>query len=646
VAHYEQLERGEAVPKKFHLTIVDEAARYRNAFKKDSDDDGPRPELLHYEILKILECPRIVYLSGTPILANPKVERDAFLTMMRASASNPLKGRVSVYDPRADPSFMKRFAQREDHDIQVPMLWSQTLLYFMFKKRPFRLKVDGLELVGDQETGNSFESQLTKISNNPFTTPKFTVDDPEASPKIMALVLQVERQLEGGRKQLVYSARKREGVEQIRYILVARELGVQWQGVRDTKQKTSPLSKAVANAARKLLREKYLILSGDMSAEERGKTIAEYNRRTGAHRNGRVLVITKAAGFGVDLNETHDVHLFEANPVRAEEEQVIGRALRLYAHKKGRRSTVHVWRYIATFPDLQDKPDENWVDVVDWLRFPKQVAPDHSPRFLEKVRIALFRQFVEVAGGDGTCPNASGVLTRCSIDQKHARDAAARDVRVREAVEELMQLDPDLGRRNRESSWEERARQVMLAHREARRCVRDGETEDIEMGRGWKSASNNPKATSFMQAEWWPRYDFEQFPGQYDLAWKNVTARMPQLPPPASAEADRIRHAVVEELSRLQTSNDRDILNSCAFVRQVTGACKPTQLLAFKHALSDRGIIRLEDSAWHWTDTKNTFKTVPLPGQRGHAELMRAFEERKALLPPPRRAKGSARGKA
>ena len=44
----------------------------------------------------------------------------------------------------------------------------------------------------DVETGNAFETQLVKISNNPFTRPKFAEGDPQSSPKIMKLVQNVE----------------------------------------------------------------------------------------------------------------------------------------------------------------------------------------------------------------------------------------------------------------------------------------------------------------------------------------------------------------------------------------------------------------------------------------------------------------------
>ena len=68
VEHYEHLddEHG-AVPKRFDLVIVDEAHRFRNAWHKEST------RMLSW-IARINQCPRVVYMSGTPIVHDAAVE--------------------------------------------------------------------------------------------------------------------------------------------------------------------------------------------------------------------------------------------------------------------------------------------------------------------------------------------------------------------------------------------------------------------------------------------------------------------------------------------------------------------------------------------------------------------------------------------
>lgn len=636
VAHYEQLDRSEVKPKKFHMCIVDEAARFRNAFKNEEDDEGRRPDVLHYQISLILECPRIVYLSGTPIIAHAQLERKAFDMMMK-SAKLPLNQRISIYDPRKDKQFMRRFARREDNVVHVPMLWSQTLLYFMYKRRPFRLKTPFGELRSEKETHNSFESQLVKIANNPFTRPKFDHDDPEVSPKIMALVYRVEEQMNSDRKQVVYSSRKGEGVEQIRMVLVARELSrtfqqpIDWNDVFKTRSKTSPLPTKIANAARKLLHEKYLILSGDQDGEERYRIVSEFNRRSGAHRNTRVLCFTKAAGFGVDLCEVGDVHLLEVNSVRGEEEQVVARGLRLYGHRKGSRALVKVWKYIATFPDLTNEIDENWEDIVDSMR---GVPDNASPEFYTKARAALFEQYILPGDGEDSCSNLSGTKTRCTIDQKHERDAEVKHKAVLDAVGFLHQYDTRKTV-NSDACWASRARELTRDIRIKEAQARDvTQRMDTPSGHGWRGGSCNGRAVAYMKADWWPQYKFEEFPGMYDLAWRRVISRYPQsMPALNTREADAVRQEVKQELKSCR-DKAHDVLSTTAFAKQVVGECKASDIPAFKRALLAQGYIKaVAKGGWQWSNCEQTFKIIPLPGQSGHEELLRRYNAELAVAP-------------
>jgi hypothetical protein len=662
VAHYEQIDRGEVVPRRFDLTVVDEAARFRNAFKTEADEEGRRPEVLHYEIMRILECARVLYLSGTPILASPEVERRAFDTMMRASAAHPPLRRVSVYDPREDPDFMKRFATRRDVVVHVPMLWSQTLLYFVFKRRPCRLRVDGDALVADVETGNSFETQLLKIANNPFTAPKFAEDEPESSPKIAALVAKVEALLDDERKQLVYSCRKGEGVEQIRFLLVARALerahgeAVSWRDVAATRAKSSPLRAPLARAARELLRQQFLLLSGDMSAEERFEVVRTFNQPMGKFRKRRVLHFTQAAANGVDLNEAGDIHLLEPNLIKAMEDQVVARGLRLYAHRKGSKHTFGCYSYVATFPafaTLADDVDEDAVrDVLGFFRQYRRGGADELSRAqLVAICAALHEQHVRPEGA--------------TIDERHLRDARERGVLVRREVEKLRDLDPDgreaLGKKQR-AGWARRAAEMMRelkrADADARSAMSGGAPDGGPLAEpsahGWDGASRCAMAARFMR-DWWTRYEGEAFPGMFDRAWRNVRYRMSRqgvpLPPLEGAEAEALRADVREEL-RLLAARKPDTLRDRRFYTQIVSReLSRAEVDAFKRAVVAMGYARAtaDERGWEWSSDEHTYKLLPRPGQRGHAELMERFETEcmtapcKAPRPRPSRPPRPAR---
>lgn len=634
VAHYEQLDRGEAVPKRFDLTIVDEAARFRNAFKTAEDDEGRRPEILHYEIASILKCQRIAYLSGTPILASPHIERRALDTMMRVNPTHPLSRRLSIYDPREDPDFMRRFATRKDIVVRVPMRWSQTLLYFIFKRRPMKLLVGGATLVADVETGNAFESQLVKIANNPFTRPKFVEDDPESSPKIIKLVERVEELLEEGRKQLVYSCRKGEGVEQVRFLLVSRALSktfgtrVCWRDVAQTRSAKSPLPTKIARAARELLAHKFLLLSGDMSSEDRFNAVRTFNQPNGKHRHGRVLHFTQAAANGVDLAEAGDIHLLEPNIIKAMEDQVIARGLRLYAHKKGDRHEFGCHRYIATFPDAQAPLDEdNFRDVLSYFReYRRGGAETLTSEQLLAIRAALASQHV--------------AKEACSVDEKHQRDAEERNVLVKREIELLRAYDPDgqalLGQKQ-EAMWARRsrelAREMKRADDETRAAILRGSVGEPS-ARGWDGSSRCATAIRFMRGSW-ETFLFEDYPGMHDRAWRAVRHRFnaegKDWPDERSDAADDVRRQIRDEVNALH-AKERDTLRDKKFYRQVLGNGQATltrqDVDAFKRALIARGYVvaAANTRGWRWASAEQTYKVVPRPGQTGHASLVKRFQ--------------------
>ena len=91
VEHFESLDHAKGPrPDAFDMVIVDEAHRFRNAWSKESARMLSRAA--------IHACPRVVLMSGTPIVHD--ADELAAFNLMRASNIEDARGRVS-YDPRA-----------------------------------------------------------------------------------------------------------------------------------------------------------------------------------------------------------------------------------------------------------------------------------------------------------------------------------------------------------------------------------------------------------------------------------------------------------------------------------------------------------------------------------------------------------------
>jgi hypothetical protein len=120
VYHYEALDHETGpTPRKYAMVIVDEAHRFRNAWEKESK------RMLSW-MARINQSPRVVYLSGTPIVHDAAIESLALTHMMRSA---DLSGRISYYDPRADDKKAHFYAAIEDRVVGCPMSWAQCFVY-------------------------------------------------------------------------------------------------------------------------------------------------------------------------------------------------------------------------------------------------------------------------------------------------------------------------------------------------------------------------------------------------------------------------------------------------------------------------------------------------------------------------------------
>lgn len=100
----------------------------------------------------------------------------------------------------------------------------------------------------------------------------------------------------------------------------------------------------------------FVEVTGEGSVEERNKAVEKYNTD-----QVKIFFITKAGGAGLDLKKTNNVILFESNWNNSQEEQVIGRAVRIGSHSllPPEKRHVMVYKLILKKPGIDiDKRKE------------------------------------------------------------------------------------------------------------------------------------------------------------------------------------------------------------------------------------------------------------------------------------------------
>ena len=308
VQHYEFMDDPKGrQPREFQLVVVDEAHRFRNAWERES-------KRMTSWMARIHECPRVVFLSGTPIVHNAATELDALRRMMR---TDDLTDRISYYDPRADPKKAHHYARVEDAVIPCPMSWSQTFLYMQNRRQTFALPLESGWRERVSSSRNTYNTALRSICNCPF-------EKAAESSKMCEIVRRLAA--DEDEKQVVYSSRKDTGVVAL--------IGL-WGRPKSTFR-----------------------IDGSMSKTDRAEQIAAFQR----HRSG-VLFITDAGAQGIDLKRVHVVHIVEPADNVQEERQIVNRAVRFKAHKE-RNAVVRVLRYVSTFP-TSGSVDARWREVVE-----------------------------------------------------------------------------------------------------------------------------------------------------------------------------------------------------------------------------------------------------------------------------------------
>lgn len=368
VRHYQALTTDDVRPKSFDMCIVDESHIFRNAFK-----DENRPAELSRWIGYIMQCERIVYLTGTPIVSDAAVEMKGIEQMMRASTV-PLDGRIFYYSPMDDERLSKNFAKTVMKRIECPMTYAQYFKYAADKKSIFELTV-GEETYAIQRPGrNTYNTALIAASNNPFPI------TPQLSPKLMAMISMLKKGYDAHKRQLVYSQRLDTGINAL------LELWVDMYPATERNVFT---------------------ISGSHTSEQRFATIRGFNRGCKTPIP-RILFISDAAAHGVDLQEVEVVHLLEPGHRLQEERQVINRAVRFKSHKS-KDTIVYVYLYCSVMTPGRAESGPLTESVRSIGMFDVEI----SDAFLTDVRHALDKHM----RNEGMTIDEKLLVTRDQIDK-------------------------------------------------------------------------------------------------------------------------------------------------------------------------------------------------------------------------------------
>lgn len=303
IVHYEGLDKeGGPIPKKFDMCIVDEAHRFRNAWHTESKRMLSWMRRFHL-------CPKLVFLSGTPLVHDVDIEMDAFYQMMK---SREISKRIHFYDPRQDSRQTKFYAKTQEDIVKCEMSWAQCFVYLLNRKQEFSIQLEGEESVRRRMSSsrNTYNTMLRSIANNPFP------ENPEWSPKFQKVIENLDKyRRDNTLRQVVYSSRRDTGITAL------KKLWLQYVKANEVFE-----------------------VNGSMSELERDDQVM------GVLKMPRgVIFITDAGGQGIDFKHIGAMHIVEPSDNLQEERQVINRSVRFKAHRI-KDPIVQVYQYVIIFP--------------------------------------------------------------------------------------------------------------------------------------------------------------------------------------------------------------------------------------------------------------------------------------------------------
>ena len=291
--------------------ILDEAHNLANG-------QGKRSKLI---CERVKEATKVLLLTATP-MKNRITDMNVLIEMVsgkpvkskaRGPSMDELKCWISYYNCPAS----EHFPTSKEHDILLPMTKDFYTKYYAIQKNEIKNAGIDEDLFGTSDKNLTvFFNGIRRATNNL---------EKSDSPKIQWIM----KQLEKGRKTLIYSFFRGAGLDLVSKMLAEQKI---------------PFAE----------------INGSLTASERSRIVKEYNTE-----QIKILLISKAGGEGLDLKNTDDVIFIDPSWNEGTEEQIQGRAIRYKSHESRPKSQRHVDIYHLQMvkPKSIDKDDK--LDSVD-----------------------------------------------------------------------------------------------------------------------------------------------------------------------------------------------------------------------------------------------------------------------------------------
>ncbi len=340
------------------LVVVDEAHYFRNI-------------TVHMEamITTLRMSPRLIYLSGTPLMNNTSdlagfaglmVKRRSGVAKYAAAARGQqalpkhlqnahtltrlFKGRIAAFDPSCDRILGLHFPRVEEEVVRCRMSLAQFLMYCANRSSSFDLRV-GNRAYGVYRGGifNRYNSELRNACLLPFA------GHPDRSPKLIIVAANLHRVYTAFCVNVPRNESTTTTTAICRQIVYCSRLETGLYGLQ-TLLTTTHASGSVAAPV-------VLLLDGTTTAEQRTQIITVFNAPTSKDGRHIILLLSCIGSDGLDLSpDTTALHIVEPQENLFETKQIINRVVRYSRNKEAHKHTICVYHYLAVVPPLSTMP--------------------------------------------------------------------------------------------------------------------------------------------------------------------------------------------------------------------------------------------------------------------------------------------------
>ena len=342
--------------------IIDEAHNIRTNVKINTKLEVTNGQQAYFVIKAASLAKKVLLLTATPIINDPfdiynlvmmvegiapeeSINRDAFVQAIEKAQTKQdffdfFSCKTSFYTPSLLNNTM---AVRNDFVKTFTMTNEYYKVYKQIEEN--HISGDVQAIINTDAEHDSFWTILRRAVNS-----NLEEDESKMNPKIEWIQSFVQQQVAQNKKSLIYSNWKDAGINQVKKVLKACNIG-------------------------------FVSVTGDMTDIQRFNSLAKYN-----NNDVLVMLISKAGSEGLDLKGTRNVVLLESNWHASSEQQIIGRAIRQgsHDHLPEEERSVDVYRLMMQKPegcmDTLRSVDEEMYELAYGRKDPK------IQQFLEQVR--------------------------------------------------------------------------------------------------------------------------------------------------------------------------------------------------------------------------------------------------------------------